>query len=42
MISRYRPANKESGQSTTEYALTIAVIALFVIGAIYAVGSCEL
>lgn len=42
MISPNRRTKKQTGQSTTEYALTIAVIALFVIGAIYAVGSCEL
>ena len=38
MISPNRRSKKESGQSTTEYALMIVILALFAVGAIYAMG----
>jgi Tfp pilus assembly protein FimT len=34
-----RPQKKQLGQSTTEYALTLAIIALLAIGAIYVFGT---
>src|ERR1700682_2784732 len=38
MISPNRRSKKESGQSTTEYALMLVILALFAVGAIYAMG----